>query len=82
MTIAANAIATRTELGQELGKLEINSSQATACVDRMCAVQADIERATLAHILRVREVLTPAQREQYAKLINQQVCTACPTGMH
>jgi hypothetical protein len=72
----------RFDLGQELGKPEVNQTNATVAVSRMCAVQSEIENTTLAHILRVREILTPAQRTQYAQLLNQQVCTACPMGMH
>ena len=72
--------AARFELGTALTKSD--ASQAPACVERMCAAQTEMERATLAHILRIREFLTPAQRERYAKLLYEQVCTACPMGMH
>jgi hypothetical protein len=40
----------------------------------MNAVQADAERATLAHILQVRELLDEAQTRRFAELIRDQVC--------
>jgi Spy/CpxP family protein refolding chaperone len=72
----------RLELGAELQKPEADLSAAVACVDRMCAAQAEAERATFEQILRVRELLTPVQRQRYAVLINRQFCVACPLGLH
>jgi Spy/CpxP family protein refolding chaperone len=59
-----------------------DAAKANANVEKMCAAQAESEKATLTHILRVRELLTPSQQERYAALINDQLCTACPMGMH
>lgn len=72
--------AARYDLGNELVKPD--PRDAAACVERMCAAQTEMERATLAHILRVREFLTPAQREKYVAILRDQVCNACPMGMH
>ena len=66
----------------ELSQSMTDPAKARACVEKMCAAQNESERATLEHILRVRNVLTPAQQQQYAKLVSQQVCTACPLGLH
>lgn len=66
----------------ELSRALDDTGKAQACVARMCAAQAAAEHATLAHILQVREILNFEQRERYAVLINQQLCTACPTGAH
>jgi len=77
-----NHCAARYELGVELGKSQMDAAKMAACVERMCAAQAGVEHATLTQILAVRQMLTPAQREQYAKLISAQVCAACPMGMH
>jgi len=72
----------RFALGQEIAKPQFDLSRANACVDRMAAAQADSERATLDHILRVRAVLTPDQQQRYAALVSQQICAAGPLGMH
>jgi Spy/CpxP family protein refolding chaperone len=72
----------RFELAEELAKPQVDRAHAAACVDRMCAAQAESERATLEHILKVRAVLTPEQQQRYARLINEQMCSACPLGMH
>lgn len=72
--------AARYDLGNELVKAD--PRDAGACVERMCAAQTEMERATLAHMLRIREFLTPAQREKYVAVLRDQVCNACPMGMH
>jgi len=72
--------AARFDLSQELAKAQANRAAIQACVDRMCAAQAESEQATLVVVLRVRELLTPAQREKYAQLLNQQLCTPATMG--
>ena len=72
----------RFALGQELAKPQFDLTRANACVDRMVAAQAESERATLDHILRVRAMLTPDQQQQYAALVSQQICAVGPLGMH
>lgn len=72
----------RFALGQEIAKPQFDLTRANACVDRMATAQADSERATLDHILRVRALLTPGQQQQYAALVSQQICAAGPLGMH
>ena len=67
--------AARFDLSQELAKPQTDRAAMQRCVDRMCAAQTESEQATLAVVLRVRELLTPAQREKYAQLLNQQLCT-------
>ncbi len=65
----------RLGLSEELGKATVDLPAAQAAVAKMCAAANEVEQATLRHILQVREVLSPDQRAQYAKLINQQLCT-------
>jgi Spy/CpxP family protein refolding chaperone len=72
----------RFALGKELANPQVDLTRANACVDRMAAAQADSERATLDHILRVRALLTPDQQQRYAALVSQQICAAGPLGMH
>lgn len=67
--------AARFDLSQELAKAETARAPMQACVDRMCAAQTESEQATLATVLRIRELLTPVQREKYAQLLNRQLCT-------
>lgn len=74
--------AARFDLSNELAKPNPDATTTRACVDRMCAAQTDSERATLDHILQVRAILTPDQQKRYAALINEQICTACPLGLH
>ena len=72
----------RFALSEELAKPQVDLAKAGACVERMTAAQAESERATLDHILRVRAALTSEQQQRYAKLVSEQVCTACPMGLH
>jgi len=67
--------AARFDLSQELAKPQTDHVAMQKCVDRMCTAQTESEQATLAIVLRVRELLTPAQREKYAQLLNRQLCT-------
>lgn len=67
--------AARFDLSQELAKPQTERTAMQACVDRMCAAQTASEQATLTVVLQVRELLTPTQREKYAHLLNQQLCT-------
>lgn len=72
----------RFALSGELAKPQVDLTKTAQCVDRMAAAQSESERATLDHILRVRALLTPDQQKRYAALVSEQVCTACPMGLH
>ena len=72
----------RFALSEELAKPQVDLAATAHCVDRMATAQAESERVALDHILRVRAVLTPKQQKRYAALVSQQVCTACPMGLH
>ena len=65
--------AARADLATELGRPSPDTTQAVACCQRMCTAQSDSERFTLEHILRVRVLLTPAQQQRHAALIQQQL---------
>jgi Spy/CpxP family protein refolding chaperone len=67
--------AARMALGDELAKPEPDLATARADVEKMNAVQADSERATLAHILKVRALLDPGQAQRYSAMVHDQVCT-------
>ena len=64
--------AARTVLGDELTKPD--AANCRAAVEKMNAAQADSERATLEHILRVRSLLNEQQAQRYSTLIRDQVC--------
>lgn len=66
--------ATRMELGDELAKPKPDAEKCHGYVEKMNAVQADAERATLAHILKVRALLNEEQMRRYSALIRDQVC--------
>ncbi len=67
--------AARIALGNELMKPAPDVEQARADVEKMNQVQADSERATLDHILKVRALLNEDQARQYSAMIRDQVCT-------
>jgi Spy/CpxP family protein refolding chaperone len=68
----------RLGLSEILAQPTVDLPAADNAVGKMCAAANEVERATLQHILRVREVLTPDQRVRYAALINQQLCNMYP----
>jgi Spy/CpxP family protein refolding chaperone len=67
--------AARMALGDELARPAPDPDKARAAVEKMNAVQADSERATLAHILKVRALLDPQQAQLYSAMVHDQVCT-------
>ncbi len=79
-TSCAAHCAARFALGDELAKPAVDTAKARACVDKMNAVQAEAEHATLEHILKTRSLLTEEQARQYSTLIHEQVCSM-PMGV-
>jgi len=73
-SLCATHCAARFALGDELAKPAVNVENARADVDKMNAVQANAERSTMAHILKVRSVLNGQQAQRYAAIIRDQVC--------
>jgi Spy/CpxP family protein refolding chaperone len=74
--------AARFGLGEEIAKPAPDAEAAKTCVERMNAAQADAERATLEHILKVRMLLNAEQARRYADILRRQVCGVCPLGLH
>ena len=69
--------AARAELGSALmaeGTSATNES--IRLVDRMCAVQSESEKATLEHIRKVCDLLTPGQRKQFVAGLVKCLCGA------
>ena len=67
--------AARFALGDELMKSTVDSDRCRTQVDKMNAAQAESERVTLAHILKVRALLDEPQARRYSRLIHDQVCS-------
>ena len=65
--------AARSDLATSLAE----PAKATECCQRMCAAQADSEKAALDHILHVRALLTPEQQQRYTALVEQQLTGPC-----
>ncbi len=72
----------RADLAAALTQPKVDSAAAQACVERMCAAEADSERATLDHILKVRAVLSPEQQTRYSAAIQAQLQGTCPMRIH
>jgi len=68
----AEHCAARAALGEEITKPDV--AKCRAAVEKMNAVQADSERATLEHILKVRSLLNEQQAQRYSTLVRDQVC--------
>jgi hypothetical protein len=65
----------RMALGDELAKSKPDPAKCSSLVEKMNEVQADAERVTLAHILKVRALLNEQQAQRYATIIHDQVCS-------
>lgn len=65
----------RMALGDELAKSKPDPDKCSGFIEKMNAVQADAERVTLAHILKVRSLLNEQQAQRYSALIHDQVCS-------
>ncbi len=76
----ATHCAARFALGDELMKPQPDPTKCKECVEKMNAAQAEAERATLQHILKVRSLLTDKQARRYAAIIHNQVCNM-PMGI-
>jgi len=65
----------RMALGDELAKPKPDPDKCSRFVEKMNAMQADAERVTLAHILKVRALLNDQQAQRYSAMIHDQVCS-------
>jgi hypothetical protein len=73
--------AARAELGAALMREEtVATNGCQPMVDRMCAVQAESEQATLEHIRKVCALLTPEQRKQFVAGLVKCLCGAGAGG--
>jgi Spy/CpxP family protein refolding chaperone len=71
----AEHCAARMKLGEEIAKPKPDPEECRAAVQRMNALQAESERATLEHILKVRSLLNEQQAQRFSALIRDQICS-------
>jgi hypothetical protein len=70
----AEHCAARMALGAEIAKPSPDIEKCRVHVEKMNALAAEAERATLDHILKVRSVLDEQQAQRYSSIIHDQVC--------
>lgn len=68
----------RARLGNALASETNGSVRVDAALNDMCRAYEDGERATLDHIRRLRDILDPAQRKVFDRLIKECLCRDCP----
>ena len=71
--------AARAELGKALFG-GANDEQMRSIVETMCKARLESDLATVQHIRKVHDVLTPEQQKKYEELVSACVCGSCPSG--
>jgi Spy/CpxP family protein refolding chaperone len=61
-------------LAQLLLRADITQKELDEKTTEVASIQLAMERAAVAHILKVKEVLTPEQSEKYMEMLYQDVC--------
>lgn len=69
--------AARCRLAHALQDESATPAQLQQYLERMCASQQENDRATLEHLLNVRDVLTPEQRQKLAASLGACLCATC-----
>jgi Spy/CpxP family protein refolding chaperone len=72
--------AARCQLARSLFVQQADAAASRALVDRMCAAYAEREHATLEHLLKLRDVLTPAQRSELNRQMALCLCDHCASS--
>ena len=68
---------------EQLGKVMFSGSdtnELAVVVEKMCRAQLASDMATVAHIRKVHEGLTPEQQKKYEQMVTGCMCSACPSG--
>lgn len=71
--------AARAELGEMLFDVS-DTNQIREVAEKMCKARLDSDMATLEHIRKVRDVLTPDQQKEYEAMVTACLCENCPSG--
>ncbi len=72
--------AARCELAASLGAAKFDPARSRLLIEKMCEAHKANELATVEHIARVHELLTPEQRGRFLGMIGQCLCTTCGSG--
>ncbi len=59
-----------------------DQTKAAGYCDKMCAAQADAEKASLEQIFKIRALLTPEQQKRHLEIVRQQLTDSCPMQVH
>ncbi|MCE9613113.1 MAG: Spy/CpxP family protein refolding chaperone [Lentisphaerae bacterium] len=73
-TCSLNHCCTRREIATELFAPALSTNQLDDLAETLCHSQRAAELATLAHIRRVYDLLTPAQQDQYREWVFPCIC--------
>ena len=73
----ARHCAARARLPEALAAGTNGNAAAESVVAEMAQAYQDSERATLAHLRRLRAVLTPAQHQRFDAMVTECLCGAC-----
>lgn len=70
----------RIKLGHAFGRASTkeNDEKIERLLEKMCRANAESERATLRHIMKIRKVLEPEQRRRFEQLLESSLCRECP----
>lgn len=77
MDCCAGHCAARARLPEALAAGTNGDAAATAAVDEMVRAYQDSELATLAHLRRLRAMLTPTQCRRFDAMVTECLCGAC-----
>lgn len=58
-----------------------NSKELDAYIQRIGVLEAEQQRRVVQHLMAMRDILTPAQRDQFFAAIMQQICVGCRTAV-
>ena len=72
----------RFELGKEFFSADLTEERKTELFRAMSEAQAKSDAATLEHIRAIHGLLSADQKKVYEKLVEQCLCSACPTCGH
>jgi hypothetical protein len=74
-SFCADHCSARMALGDELAKSKPDPAKCSNFVEKMNGMQAEAERVTLAHILKVRALLNEQQARRYSAMVHDQACS-------
>lgn len=72
--------AARCQLAHGLSSDAFDVNEARALVERMCEAHRSNEFATIEYLARLREVLTPEQRDRLLAMVGACLCATCGKG--